>query len=141
MSGLGSKGDNVYAGRDGNAYRREANGNSSKWENGGWNQVQKPEGSVRDSFMSQEGRQRDRVSNRDNATGDRGNRPQQVDRSTPNNLNRDAGARREGAQRTRDLGNYQNRSISRPSNPAVTAVADLEACAVAAVCGVAGRRR
>ena len=70
--------------------------------------------------MSQEGRQRDRVSNRENAAGDRagdrGNRPQQVDRSTLNNLNRDAGARREGAQRTRDLGNYQNRSISRPSN-------------------------
>lgn len=26
------------------------------------------------------------------------------------------GRRREGAQRTRDLGNYQNRSISRPAN-------------------------
>ena len=126
---VGSKGDNVYAGRDGNAYRRDANGNWSKWENGGWNQVQKPDGSVRDSFMSQEGRQRDRVSNRDNAAGDRagdrsgdragdrGNRPQQVDRSTLNNLNRDAGARREGTQRSRDLGTYQNRSISRPSNP------------------------
>jgi len=122
---VGSKGDNVYAGRDGNAYRRDANGNWSKWENGNWNQVQKPDGSVRDSFMSQEGRQRDRATTRDNATGDRagdrsGNRadrPQQVDRSTMNNLNRDAGKRREGTQRTRDLGTYQNRSISRPSNP------------------------
>jgi hypothetical protein len=128
---VGSKGDNVYAGRDGNAYRRDANGNWSKWENGSWNNVQRPDGSVRDSFMSQEGRQRDRQQGnfgRDSATGgrdgamgdragDRGNRPQQLDRSTYNNLNRDMMNRREGTQRTRDLGTYQNRSISRPSNP------------------------
>jgi len=118
---VGSKGDNVYAGRDGNAYRRDANGNWNKWDNGQWNQVQKPDGSVRDSMMSQEGRQRDRLSNRDNATGDRagdrGNRPSQMDQSTRQNLDRDARARREGAQRTRDLGTYQNRSVSRPSNP------------------------
>jgi hypothetical protein len=31
---VGKQGDNVYAGRDGNAYRRDANGNWSKWENG-----------------------------------------------------------------------------------------------------------
>jgi hypothetical protein len=123
---VGSKGDNVYAGRDGNAYRRDANGNWSKWENGSWNQAQRPDKTARDSMLSESGRQRERQQGnfgRDGATGDRatgdragdrGNRP--ADRSTYNNLNRDAAARREGAQRTRDLGTYQNRSVSRPSN-------------------------
>lgn len=118
---VGKQGDNVYAGRDGNAYRRDQSGNWSKWENGQWNQVQKPDGSVRDRMLSDEGRQRERVSNRDGVTGDRigqsGNRPTQVDRGTYQNLNRDMGGRREGAQRSRDFQTYQNRSISRPSNP------------------------
>ncbi|HSE97212.1 MAG TPA: hypothetical protein VLD57_03005, partial [Blastocatellia bacterium] len=43
-SGFIGKGqDNVYAGRDGNVYRRDDSGNWSKWENGGWNQVQRPD--------------------------------------------------------------------------------------------------
>jgi hypothetical protein len=127
---VGSKGDNVYAGRDGNAYRRDANGNWSKWENGGWNQAQRPDGSnsVRDSMLNDKARQRERQdrlsgnnaqrgdSARGDRTGNSGNRPTQMDRSTYNSLNRDMGSRREGSQRSNDFRNYQNRSSSRPSN-------------------------
>lgn len=121
---VGTKGDNVYAGRDGNAYRRDANGNWSKWENGQWNPAgrgeQRP--SARDSMLSNEGRlreSRENLGNRNGAGGDRvgsGNRPTQMDRSTRDNLNRDMNRRNEGAQRSRDFGSYQNRSVSRPSN-------------------------
>jgi hypothetical protein len=118
---VGKRGDNVYAGRDGNAYRRDANGNWSKWENGGWNSAQRPDNSVRDSMLNDSARQRERqerVSNNSAATrearGDRvgqsGSRPASMDRSTYNNLNRDARARSEGAQRSRDSRTYQNRS-------------------------------
>jgi hypothetical protein len=91
---VGKGGDNVYAGRDGNVYRRDQNGSWSKWNDGSWNQVQKPGGgnvSTRDSMMSESGRQRDR---------------QQIDRSTYSNLERDRSSRAQGTQRTRDAGNY-----------------------------------
>src|ERR1044072_9080861 len=43
-SGFVGKGqDNLYAGKDGNVSRRDDSGNWSKWENGGWNQVQRPD--------------------------------------------------------------------------------------------------
>ncbi|HEY5837922.1 MAG TPA: hypothetical protein VIT19_02725, partial [Pyrinomonadaceae bacterium] len=127
---VGKQGDNVYAGRDGNAYRRDANGNWSKWDNGQWNQAQRPDqrNSARDSMLSKEGRARERAAERNGGTsgdrvgqgGDRagqgGNRPTQMDRSTYQGLNRDMAGRREGAQRSRDVGTYQNRSVSRPSN-------------------------
>ena len=116
---VGKQGDNVYAGRDGNAYRRDANGNWSKWDNGNWNNVQKPGNSVRDNMMNDSARQRERQertsnpSTRDNVRGDR-SRASTMDRSTVSNLNRDMGARREGAQRARDQSTF--RSQSRPSN-------------------------
>ena len=111
---VGSNGENVYAGRDGNVYRRDQNGNWSKWDNGSWNGVQKPDQSVRDSMMNERGRQQDRMAQRDGAGGDRtgdSSRAQQMDRSTYQNLERDRSARREGSQRTRDSGTY-NRSSS-----------------------------
>jgi hypothetical protein len=110
---VGTKGDNVYAGRDGNAYRRDASGNWSKFENGGWNNVQRPEGAAqrdsrRDSFKNEGAKNRDR----------------QMDSSTYRNLEGDRAKRMEGAQRARDQRTYQNRtqqrsrsqSMSRPSN-------------------------
>jgi hypothetical protein len=116
---VGKSGDNVYAGRDGNAYRRDANGNWSKWDNGGWNQVQRPGGdnSVRDSMLNDSARRselQDRRNSanqgaRDRAGSGAGQSPRQLDRSTYGNLQRDMGARREGAQRSRDSGTYQNR--------------------------------
>ena len=116
---VGTRGDNVYAGRDGNVYRRDANGNWQKWENGGWNSPARAEqrnNSVRDSMMNDRARADDRANR---ATGDRaGNssRPSQMDRGTVNGLERDRAARSSGAQRTRDYGSYSrspssNRSV------------------------------
>lgn len=110
---VGSKGDNVYAGRDGNVYRRDANGNWSKWENGGWNNPQRPEqrgdSSVRDSMLSDRARNTERS---DRARGERaGNTSGSIDRGTMSGLERDRAARSSGAQRSRDFGTY-NRSRS-----------------------------
>ena len=41
FAGKSAAGD-VYAGRDGNVYKRDQSGNWSKYENGGWNNVDKP---------------------------------------------------------------------------------------------------
>ncbi|HEX6044305.1 MAG TPA: hypothetical protein VFZ22_07435 [Pyrinomonadaceae bacterium] len=93
---VGKGGENVYAGRDGNVYRRDGSGNWSKWDNGSWNQVERPNrgnDSVRDSMLKDSARSRDR----------------QIDRSTYQNLERDRASRNTGAQRTRDLGTYNNR--------------------------------
>jgi hypothetical protein len=120
---IGKQGDNIYAGRDGNAYRRDANGNWSKYENGKWNSVQRPENlpsaNQRDSFLNDNARNRERQNG--DARGDRtgaGNasRPSQLDSGTYRNLEGDRSKRMEGAQRTRDQRTYQNRTQSRPSN-------------------------
>ena len=114
---VGRGGDNVYAGRDGNVYRRDQNGNWSKWENGNWNPAQRPEGSnsVRDSMMNDRARQKERPtgnapSQRDIPRGERAGqsqaRPGQFDRSTFTSLERDRAARGEGAKRSRDYGSY-----------------------------------
>ncbi len=107
---VGAKGDNVYAGRDGNVYRRDQNGQWNKWENGGWNSVPRPDQSVRDSFLNEGARQRERDNAaRGDRVGDSAPRPSQSDRSTMGSLERDRAARREGAQRTRDYGSYRSR--------------------------------
>jgi hypothetical protein len=92
---VGSKGDNVYAGKDGSAYRRDQNGNWSKWENGGWNDVQKPDrgnSSTRESFLNDKAKQRERM-----------------DSSTFRNLESDRASRTQGSQRSRDQGAYRSR--------------------------------
>src|SRR5438552_5981433 len=120
---IGKQGDNVYAGRDGNAYRRDQNGNWSKWDNGNWNSVQRPNGapSTRDQFLSEEGRQREQRQqterrDRSSASGERAsqslNRAGQMDSATFKNLERDRAGRNEGAQRTRDQGAYRSGSSS-----------------------------
>ena len=114
---VGKRGENVYAGRDGNVYRRDDSGNWSKWQNGGWNQVDKPSrDAVRDSMLNDNARVRDResVGNRDSVRDSMLNdnarsRERQMDRSTYQNLERDRASRNNGAQRTRDQGTYQNR--------------------------------
>ncbi|HEU4711948.1 MAG TPA: hypothetical protein VFS76_10310 [Pyrinomonadaceae bacterium] len=111
---VGARGENVYAGRDGNVYRRDSNGNWSKWDNGSWNNVNRPEqrggDSVRDSMLSDRGRQNERS---DRARGERtgqggqvSNRASQMDRGTFNSLERDRASRNMGSQRTRDYGSY-----------------------------------
>ena len=97
--GVGSEG-NVYAGKDGNVYRRQ-DGTWQKYDNGGWqNTPNQPSG------------ERPTPSDR---TGDRAtttNRPTtpQTDRGTVDQLNKDARARAEGSQRTRDAGSYRSGS-------------------------------
>jgi hypothetical protein len=82
----------VYAGRDGNVYRREGDG-WQKYDNGGWNNVNRPENApTRDG--SQAG-----TAARDRSTG--------ASAGTYDQLNRDSAARRDGQQRTRDYGTYQ----------------------------------
>jgi hypothetical protein len=116
--------DNIYAGKDGNVYRRDENGNWSKFENGRWDGVQKPDGvgpdrkpgsssrTGRTPTLTAEGDNPrppsvdDRSRNREAKTGAGAG---SMDSSTFSQLERDRSARNEGAQRTRDLSNYQNR--------------------------------
>jgi hypothetical protein len=105
---VGTKGDNVYAGRDGNVYRRDANGNWSKWDNGNWNSAQRPErgdGSVRDSMLNDRARNTERS---ERARGERAGNAGggQIDRGTMSGLERDRAARSMGSQRSRDFGSY-----------------------------------
>jgi hypothetical protein len=109
---VGKGGDSVYAGRDGNVYRRDGSGNWSKWDNGSWNQVQKPDrDSVRDNMTNDNARARDRDSSvRDSMMNDSARtRERQMDRGTYQNLERDRASRNTGAQRTRDLDGYRSR--------------------------------
>jgi hypothetical protein len=83
---------NVYAGRDGNVYRK--NGDSwQQYDNGNWNSVARPE--QRSSSGGSTAAQRETPSG---ATA----QPRTTDRSTIDQLNRDAASRSDGAQRTRD---------------------------------------
>src|SRR5215510_7687278 len=110
---VGSNGENVYAGRDGNVYRRDQNGNWSKWDNGSWNGVQKPENSLRDSMLNDKARARENAlrGDRDAARGERAGdlRSNQIDPGTYRSLERDRAARGEGSRRSSDFGTY-NRS-------------------------------
>jgi hypothetical protein len=88
-SGFIGKGqDNVYAGKDGNVYRRDDSGNWSKWENGGWNNVQKP----------------DKVK----PISDKA-RAKQMDSSTFDKLQSDSARRAEGSRRTKDYSSYKSK--------------------------------
>jgi hypothetical protein len=110
---VGRGNENVYAGRDGNVYRRDQNGNWNKWDNGSWNSVQRPDArnSVRDSMLNDRARQSERrQTQRDAPSGERvgqsGAQTRQMDRSTFGSLERDRAARAEGARRSRDYGSY-----------------------------------
>ena len=89
-------GGNVYAGNDGNVYRRQ-DGTWQKYDNGGWNNTDRQPSGERPTPT-------DRSTTRQQPT---------VDRTTQDQLNRDAAARREGTQRTNDYGNYRSGSGTR----------------------------
>ncbi|HKO45319.1 MAG TPA: hypothetical protein VJU84_18745 [Pyrinomonadaceae bacterium] len=113
--GIGQRGDNVYAGRDGNVYRRDGSGNWSKWENGSWNGVSRPDQSVRDNMLNDRARDRERQNasfGRDNARGDRasGSSRDRLDSGTYRSLERDRATRSEGARRSSDFGTYNRGS-------------------------------
>src|SRR4030095_4860476 len=99
---VGARGENVYAGRDGNVYRRDQSGSWSKWDNGNWNSVERPEqrNSTRDSMLNDRARNSERA--RGERIGESSSRPTQMDRGTLNTLERDRAARSSGSQRSRD---------------------------------------
>jgi hypothetical protein len=98
---VGKKGDDVYAGRDGNVYRKSDGGGWQQWEQGGgWNDVNRPSGGG------------DRPSQQP-SRGD-GSRPSQQPTASQRpaggdtgQLDREARARSQGQQRTKDYGSYQ----------------------------------
>jgi len=93
--GSGAGGD-VFAGHDGNVYRNQG-GSWQKYENGGWSNIQRAT----------------ETSGQLGTRGDQGSIPS----STREQLNQDLSARREGSQRTSDLGAARDRGFSgfRPS--------------------------
>ena len=93
-----SNGD-VYAGRDGNVYRKEGD-SYQKYDNGSWNNVQAtPE-------------QRQQAQERASQAGDRAS-TSGMDAATRQQVNRDSAARAEGATRTRDAGQVRTTSSPR----------------------------
>ncbi len=95
-------GGDLYAGRDGNVYRRDGDG-WSKYGDGGWSQVE---------------RSGERAGDRAGAAGDRGysaGRAGTVDRGTMDQLNRDRYGRSAGSARSGQYGGWQSSGGSRPS--------------------------
>jgi hypothetical protein len=97
------EGGNVYAGRDGNVYRRQ-DGTWQKYDNGGWSNTDRQPEVPRPTD-----RAGDRATTRQEPTT---GQKSSLDRSTADQLNRDAAARREGTQRTRDYGSYRSGGTS-----------------------------
>jgi len=111
---VGKKGDDVYAGKDGNVYKKGDNG-WQQWDKGnGWSDVNRPEN--RPSDGSRPGADGGGVQRPSQQPGQGGagaaNRPstqpaQPGGGNSVNQLDRDSRARSQGQQQTRDYGNYQ----------------------------------
>jgi hypothetical protein len=89
--------NNVYAGKDGNVYKRDPSGNWSKYENGGWNSVDKPqrpsgEGGTRPAA--------DRPSRGDGSLGGGGSSSWKGS-DMSRDLNREASSRQRGSEMSR----------------------------------------
>ena len=104
--GVGNEG-NVYAGKDGNVYRRQ-DGTWQKYDSGGWQNTPNQPGDRPQPVA----RAADRPTTREQPTTGQTAKP--ADRSTVDQLNRDARARAEGSQRTRDAGSYRSGGSSAP---------------------------
>lgn len=97
-----TEGGDVYAGRDGNVYKKDGD-SWQKYENGGWTGADGPTQQQRQQAQdraNQSGTQRDGASSG-------------WDSSTSGQVKRDSAARADGAQRTRDAGSVQSGSSSR----------------------------
>ena len=105
----------VYAGRDGNVYRKQGGG-WQKYDNGSWGSADRPtptgeratQAGTRAGDAGPTSTTRDR-STQSGPPAPRGN-------STMEQLDRDYGARSEGTQRTRDYGSYQRSGGGRSSS-------------------------
>ncbi len=96
-------GGDVYAGRDGNVYRKEGD-SWQKYDNGSWGNVDRPTGDAAA-----------RAGATDRAGTTAGTRPS-TGGDTVSQLDRDRAARTDGATRTRDAGAYSGGgSTSRPT--------------------------
>ena len=93
-----TEGGDIYAGRDGNVYRKQGD-SWQKYDNGNWSGVDRPQPTQaqRDAASQRATEARDRAS----TTG------------TTSQLNRDAAARTQGTQRTRDYSSYKGSGGSR----------------------------
>lgn len=85
---VGYKGDDLYAGRNGNVYRKSENGGWQQWENGNWSGVERPTTNPKPT-PSQSGKK-------------------SIDPSTYERLNRDAISRTRGTQGTKNFGNWRS---------------------------------
>ena len=97
-----SSGD-VYAGRDGNVYRKDGD-SYQKYENGSWNNVQ--------PTPEQRQQAQDRATQSGAQAGDRAT-ASGMDSTTRQQVTRDSAARAEGTQRTRDSGQVQSGASQR----------------------------
>jgi hypothetical protein len=96
----------VYAGRDGNVYKKSGDG-WQKYENGGWNDTASGTPQDRNRTGNTAGTT-DRTAGAGAST-----RPSTVDRGQ---LDSDSRARSEGAKRTSDMGSVRSGTASRPSS-------------------------
>ncbi len=98
----------LYAGRDGNVYRRDSDG-WSKYGDGGWSQIDPP------------GEGRAGTGNRSSAASDvrsrtsSGQQAGQIGRGTYDQLNRDRSGRSQGSYRSGQYGNWRSSGGARPS--------------------------
>ena len=95
----------MYAGRDGNVYRKQGD-SWQKYGDGGWNSVEQPTPQQRQQAQDRAAAQ---------GGGQAGTRPAASgwDAGTASQVNRDSAARAEGAQRTRDSGSVSSGASSR----------------------------
>jgi hypothetical protein len=92
----------VYAGNDGNVYRRQ-DGTWQKYDNGNWSNTER---------QPEVPRPTERATTRQQPTPGTADRSA-TDRSTIDQLNRDSRARSEGTQRTKDYSTYRGGSGTR----------------------------
>ena len=100
-----TEGGDVYAGRDGNVYRKEGD-SWQKYDNGGWSSVDQPTPQQRQQAQ-------DRATQGGAQARDRAATPPAGTRRPRGQVTRDSAARAEGAQRTRDSGSVRSGTSSR----------------------------
>ena len=114
----------VYAGRDGNVYKKTDGGWQQYDGSGGWSDVNRPETGVGSGQAATQARDRAATGTTDRPgqagagtrpttterSGQAGSGLSTADRATVDQLNRDARARAEGSQRTRDYGSVRSGS-------------------------------
>jgi len=98
FAGQSGSGD-IYAGRDGNVYRKQGD-SWQKYDNGSWNNAQQPTPQQRQAAQDRATQAGAQARDRAAASG--------MDRATAGQLSRDSAARSNGAQRTRDAGSVRS---------------------------------